>query len=211
MPKILLVEDNEMNRDMLSRRLQRRGYEVVLAVDGQSGVEMAQTQAPDLVLMDMSLQVLDGWEATRRLKGAEPTRHIPIIALTAHAMSGDRDKALEAGCDDYDTKPVELPRLLGKIETLLGLSGGKMASTEKPVRDRAGAPNERGGPACPATAFDPRTADAAQSDHRILRDADRTSARARPGRLRPRSAEDACCRQATADAHPRQLSIRSFA
>ena len=133
MPKILLVEDNEMNRDMLSRRLQRRGYEVVLAVDGQSGVEMAQTQAPDLVLMDMSLQVLDGWEATRRLKGAEPTRHIPIIALTAHAMSGDRDKALEAGCDDYDTKPVELPRLLGKIETLLGLSGGKMASIEKPV------------------------------------------------------------------------------
>jgi two-component system, cell cycle response regulator DivK len=133
MPKILLVEDNEMNRDMLSRRLQRRGYTVVLAMDGQSGVEMAQTQAPDLVLMDMSLQVLDGWEATRRLKGAEPTRHIPIIALTAHAMSGDRDKALEAGCDDYDTKPVELPRLLGKIEALLGQSGGKMASNEEPV------------------------------------------------------------------------------
>jgi CheY-like chemotaxis protein len=133
MPKILLVEDNEMNRDMLSRRLQRRGYQVVLAVDGQSGVEMAQTQAPDLVLMDMSLQVLDGWEATRRLKDAAPTRHIPIIALTAHAMSGDRDKALEAGCDDYDTKPVELPRLLGKIEALLGRSGGKMASTEQRV------------------------------------------------------------------------------
>ncbi len=133
MPKILLVEDNEMNRDMLSRRLQRRGYQVVLAVDGQSGVEMAQTQAPDLVLMDMSLQVLDGWEATRRLKGAEPTRHIPIIALTAHAMSGDRDKALEAGCDDYDTKPVELPRLLEKIEALLGRSGGEIASTEKPA------------------------------------------------------------------------------
>jgi two-component system cell cycle response regulator DivK len=131
MPKILLVEDNEMNRDMLSRRLQRKGYEVVLAVDGQSGVEMAETQAPDLVLMDMSLQVLDGWEATRRLKGAAPTRHIPIIALTAHAMSGDRDKALEAGCDDYDTKPVELPRLLGKIEALLGRSGGQAA--EKPV------------------------------------------------------------------------------
>src|SRR3954451_44619 len=133
MPKILLVEDNEMNRDMLSRRLERRGYQVVLAVDGQSGVEMAQTQAPDLVLMDMSLQVLDGWEATRRLKGAASTRHIPIIALTAHAMSGDRAKALEAGCDDYDTKPVELPRLLGKIEALLARSGGKMASTVEPV------------------------------------------------------------------------------
>jgi CheY-like chemotaxis protein len=132
MPKILLVEDNEMNRDMLSRRLQRKGYLVVLAVDGQSGVEMAKTQAPDLVLMDMSLQVLDGWEATRRLKADAPTKHIPIIALTAHAMSGDREKALEAGCDDYDTKPVELPRLLGKIEALLKFGGGKMASTEKP-------------------------------------------------------------------------------
>ena len=119
MPKILLVEDNEMNRDMLSRRLQRKGYEVVLAVDGQSGVEMAQTQAPDLVLMDMSLPVLDGWEATRRLKADAATQHIPVIALTAHAMSGDREKALEAGCDDYDTKPVELPRLLGKIEALI--------------------------------------------------------------------------------------------
>jgi len=133
MPKILLVEDNEMNRDMLSRRLQRRGYQVVLAVDGQSGVEMAQTQAPDLVLMDMSLQVLDGWEATRRLKADAPTKHIPIIALTAHAMSGDRVKALEAGCDDYDTKPVELPRLLEKIETLLGRSDGERASAEKPA------------------------------------------------------------------------------
>jgi CheY-like chemotaxis protein len=132
MPKILLVEDNEMNRDMLSRRLQRKGYLVVLAVDGQSGVEMAKTQAPDLVLMDMSLQVLDGWEATRRLKADAPTKHIPIIALTAHAMSGDREKALEAGCDDYDTKPVELPRLLGKIEALLKRGAGKMASTEKP-------------------------------------------------------------------------------
>ena len=116
MPKILLVEDNEMNRDMLSRRLQRRGYEVVLAVDGPSGVEMAQTEAPDLVLMDMSLPTLDGWEATRRLKADAATQHIPVIALTAHAMSGDREKALEAGCDDYDTKPVEFPRLLGKIE-----------------------------------------------------------------------------------------------
>jgi two-component system cell cycle response regulator DivK len=133
MPKILLVEDNEMNRDMLSRRLQRKGYLVVLAVDGQSGVEMAKTQAPDLVLMDMSLQVLDGWEATRRLKAAAPTKHIPIIALTAHAMSGDREKALEAGCDDYDTKPVEMPRLLGKIEALLSRDGGKMASTDKPT------------------------------------------------------------------------------
>jgi two-component system cell cycle response regulator DivK len=133
MPKILLVEDNEMNRDMLSRRLQRKGYLVVLAVDGQSGVEMARTQAPDLVLMDMSLQVLDGWEATRRLKADAPTKHIPIIALTAHAMSGDREKALEAGCDDYDTKPVELPRLLGKIEALLSRGGGKMASTDKPT------------------------------------------------------------------------------
>ena len=119
MPKILLVEDNEMNRDMLSRRLQRRGYQVVLALDGQSGVEMTQTQAPDLVLMDMSLPVLDGWEAARRLKADAITRHIPVIALTAHAMSSDREKALEAGCDDYDTKPVELPRLLAKIDALL--------------------------------------------------------------------------------------------
>jgi len=119
MPKILLVEDNEMNRDMLSRRLQRRGYEVVLAVDGPSGLEMAQTEAPDLVLMDMSLPTLDGWEATRRLKADAATRHIPVIALTAHAMSGDREKAIEAGCDDYDTKPVEFLRLLGKIEAQL--------------------------------------------------------------------------------------------
>jgi two-component system, cell cycle response regulator DivK len=126
MAKILLVEDNEMNRDMLLRRLQRKGYEVILAVDGQSGVEMTQNHAPDLILMDMSLPVLDGWEATRRLKADAATRHIPVIALTAHAMSSDREKALEAGCDDYDTKPVELRRLLAKIETLL--SGGKMIS-----------------------------------------------------------------------------------
>ena len=131
MPKILLVEDNEMNRDMLSRRLQRKGYEVVLALDGQSGVEMSQTQAPDLVLMDMSLPVLDGWEATRRLKTNASTRHIPIIALTAHAMSSDREKALEAGCDDYDTKPVELPRLLAKIEALL--RAWENVSVEKPT------------------------------------------------------------------------------
>jgi CheY-like chemotaxis protein len=131
MPKILLVEDNEMNRDMLSRRLQRKGYEVVLALDGQSGVELSQTQAPDLILMDMSLPVLDGWEATRRLKTDASTRHIPIVALTAHAMSSDREKALEAGCDDYDIKPVELPRLLAKIEALL--SGGEKVSALEPT------------------------------------------------------------------------------
>ena len=130
MTKILLVEDNEMNRDMLSRRLERKGYQVVLAVDGQGGVEAAGAQAPDLVLMDMSLPVLDGWEATRRLKGAPGTRHIPVIALTAHAMSSDRDKALEAGCDDYDTKPIDLPRLLGKIEALL--AGTASAGEETP-------------------------------------------------------------------------------
>ncbi len=129
MAKILLVEDNEMNRDMLSRRLQRRGYEVVLAVDGPSGVKMAKSESPDLILMDMSLPLLDGWEATRCLKADVATKRIPIIALTAHAMSGDRGKALEAGCDDYDTKPVELVRLLGKIEALLG-SGG-ITSNEK--------------------------------------------------------------------------------
>ena len=120
MPKILLVEDNEMNRDMLSRRLQRRGYEVVIAVDGQEGVALAQAEAPDLILMDMSLPVMDGWEATRQLKAASETMAIPVIALTAHAMSGDREKAMDAGCDDYDAKPIELPRLLAKIEALLG-------------------------------------------------------------------------------------------
>ena len=120
MAKILLVEDNEMNRDMLSRRLERRGYEVVIAVDGQQGVDLAQSARPDLILMDMSLPVIDGWEATRRLKALADMKGTPIIALTAHAMSGDREKALEAGCDDYDTKPIELPRLLGKIESLLG-------------------------------------------------------------------------------------------
>ena len=119
MPKILVVEDNEMNRDMLSRRLQRRGYEVIVAVDGGEGLALAQSQRPDLILMDMSLPVVDGWEATRRLKAAPETRSIPIIALTAHAMATDRDKAIEAGCDDYDTKPVELPRLLEKIKAVL--------------------------------------------------------------------------------------------
>lgn len=120
MRTILLVEDNEMNRDMLSRRLERKGFRVLLAVDGQGGMEMAGSHRPDLVLMDMSLPVLDGWEATRLLKAAPATRGIPVIALTAHAMSGDRERALEAGCDDYDTKPIELPRLLGKMEALLG-------------------------------------------------------------------------------------------
>jgi two-component system, cell cycle response regulator DivK len=119
MSKILLVEDNEMSRDMLSRRLERRGYQVIIAVDGQAGVALARSHAPDLILMDMSLPMLDGWEATRQLKAAVETRAIPIIALTAHAMSGDREQALEAGCDDYDSKPVEFARLLGKIQVLL--------------------------------------------------------------------------------------------
>ena len=119
MKKILLVEDNEMNRDMLSRRLMRNGYEVVLAVDGEQAVSVANADLPDLVLMDMSLPVIDGWEATRRIKAVTATAHIPIIALTAHAMAGDREKAIAAGCDDYDTKPIELARLLGKIEALL--------------------------------------------------------------------------------------------
>jgi CheY-like chemotaxis protein len=118
--KILLVEDNEMNRDMLSRRLLRRGFDVTLAVDGEEGLAMARAEGPDLILMDMSLPVLDGWEATRRLKADPATRGIPVIALTAHAMAADREKALEAGCDGYDTKPIELSRLLEKIEALVG-------------------------------------------------------------------------------------------
>jgi len=122
MPKILLVEDNEMNRDMLSRRLIRRGFEVEMATDGLQGVEMATAGGYDLVLMDMSLPGIDGWEATRRLRDAPATKALPIIALTAHAMAGDRERALEAGCSDYDTKPVEFARLLGKITTLLGES-----------------------------------------------------------------------------------------
>lgn len=121
MTKILLVEDNEMNRDMLARRLARRGFEVVVAVDGQAGIDMAREHLPDLILMDLSLPVMDGWTATGEIKAGESTRHIPVIALTAHAMTGDREKALEAGCDEFDTKPVELKRLLGKIEQLLGL------------------------------------------------------------------------------------------
>jgi two-component system, cell cycle response regulator DivK len=123
MAKILIVEDNEMNRDMLSRRLIRRGYQIVMAVDGAEGIEMAKTESPDLVLMDMSLPVIDGWEAARRLKAEPSTRAIPVIGLTAHAMAGDREKVIAAGCDDYDTKPVELPRLLQKIEALLRSDG----------------------------------------------------------------------------------------
>ena len=123
MPKILLVEDNEMNRDMLSRRLARKGYEVVIAVDGADGVRVAKAEGPDLILMDLSLPVMDGWMATRQLKASPQTGDIPVIALTAHAMAGDRDRALSAGCDDYDSKPVELSRLLGKMETLLEEQG----------------------------------------------------------------------------------------
>jgi CheY-like chemotaxis protein len=119
MTTILIVEDNEMNRDMLSRRLERKGYNVLIAVDGENGVEVARANMPDLILMDMSLPVVDGWEATRRLKSDDRLKHIPVIALTAHAMANDRDKALEAGCNDYDTKPIELPRLLAKMDALL--------------------------------------------------------------------------------------------
>ena len=123
MPKILLVEDNEMNRDMLSRRLMRNGFEVVIAVDGQAGVDMALSEKPDLILMDMSLPVMDGWEATRQVKGNAETAVIPVIALTAHAMVEDRQKAMAAGCNDFDTKPIELPRLLEKIKALLPAGG----------------------------------------------------------------------------------------
>jgi len=123
MAKILLVEDNEMNRDMLSRRLERKGYEVVIAVDGQKAIDLAASVKPDLILMDMSLPIIDGWEATRRLKADALTKPIPIIALTAHAMPEDERRAREAGCNDYDTKPIELPRLMGKIEALLGSAG----------------------------------------------------------------------------------------
>jgi CheY-like chemotaxis protein len=124
MPKVLLVEDNEMNRDMLSRRLTRRGFQVVFAVDGEQGVVLARSEKPDIILMDMSLPVMDGWEATRQVKSDAATCNVPVIGLTAHAMSGDREKAMEAGCDDYDTKPVELDRLVGKMERLLGGAKG---------------------------------------------------------------------------------------
>jgi two-component system, cell cycle response regulator DivK len=124
MTKVLVVEDNEMNRDMLSRRLMRRGFQVIFAVDGQQGVDLARSERPDIILMDMSLPVVDGWEATRRVKSDDATRGVPVIGLTAHAMAGDREKAIEAGCDDYDTKPVELERLIGKMERLLGAGKG---------------------------------------------------------------------------------------
>ena len=124
MTKVLLVEDNEMNRDMLSRRLTRRGFEVVFAVDGKQGCRACASEKPDIILMDMSLPVMDGWEATRCVKADDATRSVPVIGLTAHAMSGDREKAIEAGCDDYDTKPVEIDRLIGKIERLLGAAKG---------------------------------------------------------------------------------------
>ena len=123
MAKILLVEDNEMNRDMLSRRLIKRGHEMVIAVDGQQGVDLAASEGPEIILLDMSLPVIDGWEAARRLKASPSTSTVPIIALTAHAMAGDREKALAAGCDDYDTKPVDFAQLLTKIETLLAGRG----------------------------------------------------------------------------------------
>ena len=128
MPKILLVEDNEMNRDMLSRRLTRRGYEVVMATDGQEGVNLAASSAPDVILMDMSLPVIDGWEATKRIKADPATSALPVIALTAHAMSGDREQALAAGCDDYDTKPIEFDRLLGTIAAQLERVGKQAPS-----------------------------------------------------------------------------------
>jgi two-component system cell cycle response regulator DivK len=131
MPKILLVEDNEMNRDMLSRRLTRKGFEIAIAEDGERGVEMAQSESPNLILMDISLPVMDGYEATRQIKANPATRPIPIIALTAHAMSGDREKCLEAGCDEYETKPVDLPRLLEKIEKLV--SENQNDSTRRPA------------------------------------------------------------------------------
>jgi len=124
MSKILLVEDNDMNRDMLSRRLQRKGYEVAVALDGQEGIAMAKSEHPDLILMDISLPIMDGWEALRRIKASSETQHIPIIALTAHVMPGDREKCLEAGCDDYDTKPVDFQRLLGKMQSLLHEKAG---------------------------------------------------------------------------------------
>jgi CheY-like chemotaxis protein len=139
MSKVLLVEDNEMNRDMLSRRLTRLGFDVLMAVDGEQGVEMARTTLPDLILMDMSLPVLDGWGATRRIKAEAGTQLIPLIALTAHAMAGDRDKAMDAGCDDYDTKPIELPRLLNKMGRLLnGASKAVPPAAAALLREHAG-------------------------------------------------------------------------
>ena len=123
MPKVLLVEDNEMNRDMLSRRLIKRGYTVVMAIDGQQGIDMALSEKPDIILLDMSLPVVDGWEAAKQIKANDASKAVPLIALTAHAMAADRERAMSAGCDDFDTKPVELPRLLAKMETLLKAKG----------------------------------------------------------------------------------------
>jgi two-component system, cell cycle response regulator DivK len=123
MVKVLLIEDNEMNRDMLSRRLTKRGYTVVMAVDGQQGIDMAVAEKPDIILLDMSLPVVDGWEAAKQIKSNEASKPVPLIALTAHAMASDKERALSAGCDDFDTKPVDLPRLLGKMETLLKAKG----------------------------------------------------------------------------------------
>ena len=136
MPRILLVEDNEMNRDMLSRRLGRKGFEVAIAPDGPQGLELARRGPFDLILMDLSLPEIDGWEATRRLKADSTTSRIPVIALTAHAMAGDRERAVEAGCDDYDTKPIDLPRLLAKIETILSSRGTRMPTDSPPAPER---------------------------------------------------------------------------
>lgn len=130
MPKILLIEDNEMNLDMLSRRLERRGFEVLMAMDGAQGVDMARIHHPDLILMDMSLPVMDGWEATRRIKADPDLTHIPIIALTAHAIAGDRERCLAAGCNEYESKPVKFPRLLAKIEQMLGIESSDGDSSE---------------------------------------------------------------------------------
>jgi len=123
MVKVLLIEDNEMNRDMLSRRLMKRGYGVAMAIDGRQGVDMAVSEKPDIILLDMSLPVVDGWEAAKQIKASDASKAVPLIALTAHAMAADRERAMSAGCDDFDTKPVELPRLLGKMETLLKAKG----------------------------------------------------------------------------------------
>jgi two-component system, cell cycle response regulator DivK len=122
--KILLVEDNEMNLDMLSRRLERRGHQIIIAMDGAQGVQLALEEHPDLILMDMSLPILDGWEATRRIRNSPAGKEVPIIALTAHAIAGDRERCLEAGCNDYESKPVKFPALLGKIDALLGITSG---------------------------------------------------------------------------------------
>jgi CheY-like chemotaxis protein len=149
MPKVLLVEDNEESRDALSRHLRRKGYEILLAVDGRQGMDVARAEAPDLILIDMSLPVLDGWEATRQLKAGSATRGIPVIALTAHAMAGDRERALEAGCDDYETKPIEFPRLLTKIESLLGKKSAPAPGEERHEPGQSGPGRVISLPPCP--------------------------------------------------------------